>query len=170
MLQDAAGGQPTHQLVSDVHVAEGLCQDGTGLLHAPVRGRVQRGPAVMILDIELIASLNQKPEENPNKTFRSSASGFSAQPTVICLMLQILAPTPGLASQASAQLSQVSPPPPKGHIGLQPHHPPAQRSPRAPSPHPLPCPTPALRVVCHLPPQECLQGLPLRLRGTWRPA
>lgn len=93
--QDAAGGQPTHQLVPDVHVAEGLCQDGAGLLHAPVRSRVQRGPPIVILDVELTASLNQKSEENTDETFRSSASGFPAQRTATCLMLQTPAPSPG---------------------------------------------------------------------------
>lgn len=95
VLQDAAGGQPTHQLVPDIHVAEGLCQEGAGLLRAPVRSCVQRGPAIVILDVELIASLDQKSEESADETFRPSASGLPAQRTATCLMLQTPAPSPG---------------------------------------------------------------------------
>lgn len=164
MLQDAAAGQPTHQLVPDIHVAEGLCQDGAGLLHAPVRGCMQRGPAIMILDVELIASLNQKPEENPNKTFRSSASGFSAQRAVICLMLQTPAPRPGLASQASVQLSQLSPLPPQ-----RPHQAAATSPPSTEitqSPVPSSSPSSHARSPGGLPPP----AEAVRLRGTWGPA
>lgn len=108
-------GASTHQLVPDVHVAEGLRQDGASLLHAPVSGCVQRGPAVVILDVELIASLNQKSEENPDETFRSSASGFPAQRTAICLMLQTPAPSPSpeprsALSGISAAVTAESPP------------------------------------------------------------
>lgn len=52
------GVRLTNQFVPDIHVTESFCQDGTGLFHSPVCGSMKRSPAIMVLDIELIASLN----------------------------------------------------------------------------------------------------------------
>lgn len=74
--------RPTNQLVPDVHVTEGFRQDGAGLLHPPVCSRVEGGPAVMILNIEFIASLNQESEKKtPIGAFRGPRAQLSAKST-----------------------------------------------------------------------------------------
>lgn len=55
--------RPTNQVVPDIHVAERLCQDGARLLHPPVGSRVQGRPAVVVLDVQVVASLDQQSKE-----------------------------------------------------------------------------------------------------------
>ena len=50
-----------HHVVAGRHVAEMLGQQPAGLLHSPVRSRVQRGPPVLVPHIGVVACLQQQP-------------------------------------------------------------------------------------------------------------
>ena len=52
---------PAHHFVDEVHVAVVLHQDPAGLLLAPVSRCVERGPAIVVLNVYIIARLDQEP-------------------------------------------------------------------------------------------------------------
>lgn len=59
----------TNQLVPDIHIAQGLSQDGASFLHSPVCSSMERRPAIIVLDIQIKPSLDQEPEERSNIDF-----------------------------------------------------------------------------------------------------